>query len=117
VSHIVVLVEDDDDDDDDFKVELVHLFLAERIFVRVPISWCAGWDGAKSLEDIASGYFLGLSRGNSGAALKKRDERREGSDDVSGDVYSLCCVAVNMRARGIERKNELCKGKQGGYQS
>jgi hypothetical protein len=31
----------------------------------------AGWDGAKSLEDIASGYFLGLSAGNSG------DEGRE----------------------------------------
>jgi hypothetical protein len=74
VSLIVVHVEDDDDDD--FKVEPVHYFLAERILVRVPISGCTGWDGEKSLEDIASDYFLGLSRGNLGAALKKRDERR-----------------------------------------
>jgi hypothetical protein len=29
VPHIVIHVDDDDDDDDDFKVELVHLFLAE----------------------------------------------------------------------------------------
>jgi hypothetical protein len=102
-----VLHVDDDDDDDDFKVKLVHLFLAERILLRVPISWLAGWDGAKSLEDAASGYFLGLSRGNSGAALKKRDERREGSGDVFEDVYSPCCIVVNMWASGIVRKKVI----------
>lgn len=46
--------------------------------------------------DIASGDFLGtLSSGNWVATLKKRNERREGADDVSGDVYSPCHITVN----------------------
>jgi hypothetical protein len=38
--------------------------LTERILLRIPISGCAVGDAEKSLVDIASGDFLGLSRGN-----------------------------------------------------
>jgi hypothetical protein len=31
---------------------------------------------------------------------------------VSGDLYSLCYFAVNMRARGIERKTSCVMGNR-----
>jgi hypothetical protein len=47
------------------------LFLTERILLGIPISGCAVGYAEKSLVDIASGDFLGLSRGNLGPMLKK----------------------------------------------
>jgi hypothetical protein len=52
------------------------------------------WNGERSLVDFSSGNFLGLSSGN-WATLKKQDEGREQTDDVSGDVYSRCHITVN----------------------
>jgi hypothetical protein len=54
----------DDYNDDDFEVETVRFFLTERILRGIPISGCAVGDAEKSLVDIASGDFLGLSMGN-----------------------------------------------------
>jgi hypothetical protein len=84
------------------------LFLTERILLGIPISGCAVGYAEKSLVDIASGDFLGLSRGNWGPMLKKRGERERGVDDVSVNVYSLHHNAVYTRG-ALKHKLQPCK--------